>query len=144
MTAPRRNTAQRARDLEFVSELYLHGRTQHQIAEAVNAARPYNITQQTISNDLARLRERWQERAARNIGEVVAEELRKIDALERTYLEAWQRSVQQQIGDPRFLQGVQWCINKRCELLGANAPERINIGFDGVQSLIINGIEIKF
>ena len=26
------------------------------------------------------------------------------------------------IGDHRFLEGVQWCINKRCELLGLDAP----------------------
>jgi len=27
-----------------------------------------------------------------------------------------------QTGDPRFLTGVQWCINKRCEILGLDAP----------------------
>jgi len=26
------------------------------------------------------------------------------------------------IGDHRFLEGVQWCISKRCELLGLDAP----------------------
>lgn len=27
------------------------------------------------------------------------------------------------VGDPQFLKGVQWCIEKRCELLGLDAPE---------------------
>lgn len=27
------------------------------------------------------------------------------------------------VGDPKFLRGVQWCIEKRCELLGLDAPE---------------------
>lgn len=27
-----------------------------------------------------------------------------------------------QAGDPRFLQGVQWCIDKRCKILGIDAP----------------------
>jgi len=31
------------------------------------------------------------------------------------------------LGDPRYLQGIQWCINKRCEIFGLNAPEKLNI-----------------
>ena len=27
------------------------------------------------------------------------------------------------VGDPRFLMGIQWCINKRCELMGLDAPK---------------------
>lgn len=27
-------------------------------------------------------------------------------------------------GNPQFLRGIQWCINKRCELLGLDAPDR--------------------
>jgi hypothetical protein len=38
-------------------------------------------------------------------------------------LKAWQRQ-DGQIGDPRFLAGVQWCINKRCEILGLDAPAK--------------------
>ena len=29
-----------------------------------------------------------------------------------------------QAGDPRFLQGVQWCIERRCKILGVDAPEK--------------------
>jgi hypothetical protein len=28
-------------------------------------------------------------------------------------------------GEPRFLQGVMTCINKRCDILGLNAPMKI-------------------
>ena len=28
-------------------------------------------------------------------------------------------------GDPRFLQGVQWCIQKRIQILGLDAPQRM-------------------
>lgn len=33
------------------------------------------------------------------------------------------------LGDPRFLAGVQWCIQRRCEILGIDAPKKI--GGDG-------------
>lgn len=30
-------------------------------------------------------------------------------------------------GDPRYLEGVRWCIAKRCEILGLNAPTEIDL-----------------
>ena len=30
-----------------------------------------------------------------------------------------------QVGDARYLAGVQWCITKRCEILGINAPVKL-------------------
>jgi len=30
-----------------------------------------------------------------------------------------------QSGNPAFLRGIEWCINKRCELLGLDAPKKI-------------------
>lgn len=33
--------------------------------------------------------------------------------------------VEQRLGDPRYLDGIQKCIQKRCELLGLDAPLRI-------------------
>jgi hypothetical protein len=29
-----------------------------------------------------------------------------------------------QAGDPRFLAGIQWCIERRCKILGLDAPEK--------------------
>lgn len=29
------------------------------------------------------------------------------------------------VGDPRFLSGIQWCIQKRVELLGLDAPQKM-------------------
>jgi hypothetical protein len=89
-----------------------------------------------------------------DFNEARAQELAKIDNLELTYWQAWQRSTENkevestkviesgkgedrkperleaatrsegQAGDPRFLQGVQWCIERRCKLLGLDEPER--------------------
>ena len=30
-------------------------------------------------------------------------------------------------GDPRFLAGVQWCIDRRCKILGLDAPQDVNL-----------------
>ena len=30
-----------------------------------------------------------------------------------------------QAGDPRFLERMSWCIDKRCEILGLNAPKKV-------------------
>jgi hypothetical protein len=66
--------------------------------------------------------------------------------LESTYWEAWERSKENaetsvirdtpqgrfheersvgQSGNPAFLEGVLKCVNKRCELLGLDAPKKI-------------------
>ena len=31
---------------------------------------------------------------------------------------------EEQIGDPRFLDGIMKCISKRCEILGLDAPKK--------------------
>jgi hypothetical protein len=33
-------------------------------------------------------------------------------------------------GEVKFLNGIQWCINKRCEILGLNAPLKSEMTFD--------------
>lgn len=135
-----------------VSLLYLQGKSQLEIAGKLN------ITQQQVSHDLKKLREVWQHEMASNIDEAKARELAKIDNLEREYWTAWEKSkkdYEQKIvkasgsakkankvertekemivmGDPRFLQGVQWCIERRCKIIGIDAPERKELtGKDG-------------
>lgn len=40
-----------------------------------------------------------------------------------------ERSVKRErsVGNPAFLSGVQWCISKRCEIFGFDAPKKIEI-----------------
>lgn len=33
-----------------------------------------------------------------------------------------------QSGNPAFLRGIEWCINKRCEIIGINAPTKLEHG----------------
>lgn len=178
-----RNAKQRAFHLQEVARLYLQEkRSQGEIAEALG------VTQQQVSYDLKTLQRQWRESSTRAISEAQAEEIARIDALERTYWEAWAQSRipiettyteqlrepgtakdrktdkdaktadqeadttanhdktgkqlpendadqmgklvksrawmrrQGSYGDPRFLEGVRWCISKRAEILGLNGP----------------------
>lgn len=142
-----------------VADAYLRGRTQAEIAVELG------VNQATVSRDLQALREEWKRSALIDIDEAKARELAKIDAMEIEAWQAWERSqldaeveltkmqgtdpekpgklekqrrIEGQVGDPRFLQIVQWCINKRCEILGINAPVRQEItGRDGAPQKVI-------
>ena len=97
----------------------------------------------------------WQMSAIANLDQRKRIELAKIDNLEREYWQSWLTSggsagvtktvetitsdgsekakeggksstkIWEETGDVRYLSGVQWCINKRCEILGINAPRKI-------------------
>lgn len=41
------------------------------------------------------------------------------------------KRVEGQSGNPSFLAGIQWCINKRCEILGLNAPKNVDLTSGG-------------
>lgn len=135
-----RTREQRLNHQAQIAELYLQGRYQAEIAREIG------ISQQQVSYDLAILRRQWVERAAGATDTWFAEELARIDKLERTYWQAWERSTagretratsqrgdtrsaqirtEDAFGDPRFLSGVQWCIDRRCKLLRLDPPARI-------------------
>lgn len=133
-----------------VTELYLQGWTQVKIAEEVG------VTQGMVSKDLAAIREEWLQASIENIDEAKARELARIDNLEREYWEAWYRSCEDaetvvkkavetdkgqrkeatqtakgQAGDPRFLAGIQWCIQQRCKILGIEAAAKLDLTSKG-------------
>jgi hypothetical protein len=136
-----------------IAAAYLRGSTQAEIA--VNL----ECDQATVSRDLKALRGEWMKSALIDINEAKARELAKVDALEVEYWTAWKRSQEDaeseitkmqgsdpakpgrlekqskregQSGNPAFLAGVQWCINKRCEIIGVDAPKKSEMtGKDG-------------
>ena len=136
-----RDRAQLTRDRRRIADLYLQGKLQAEIAGKLG------IDQSTVSRDLKALHREWQQSALVDIDKAKGQELARIDRLEREYWTAWQRSCEDaetvrqegtkaegpskiiktakgQAGDPRFLQGVQWCIERRCKILGIDAPEK--------------------
>jgi hypothetical protein len=137
---PRRNKTQREADLVETARLYCQGVPQSEIAAQVG------VDQTQISQDLKVIRARWQERFCIEINEHKSAELANIDHLERTYWTAWEKSCgnkttkqarmngetvgsktlreENRDGNPAFLQGVMTCIEKRCRLMGLDAPEK--------------------
>jgi len=146
-TRPPRNASERERDLKIEAEMYLKGKSQQEIAVKLN------LSPATVSRDLKSLHEQWRE--ARTIDMTTAKnaELARLDVLEASYWTAWENSLKtahaqteaisgpgstvslnskrQQFGDPRFLNGVMACIQKRCEILGLNAPKQMDLRNNG-------------
>lgn len=143
MASPKRTSTEREHDLEKIAALYLRGKRQSDIAADLGLA------QQQISYDLKEIQKRWRESSMVSINEVKHRELSRIDELERTYWDAWQRSVgeviktttsksdkdggrasivkEQRVGDSAFLAGVLSCIEQRCKIFGIYEATKIAI-----------------
>lgn len=153
MAANKRTKFQIDRDRAEIARLYLQRHTQHEIAAIISGdkSRGYTLTQQMISRELGIIRKFWLQSALMNFDEAKSEELARIDELERECWNAWRKSqgkkketmvkgvelamgeigrkdvsvkTWEEVGEAAFLAGVQWCINKRCEILGLDAPKK--------------------
>lgn len=131
-----------AKRRQEVSEKYLRGATIQQIADE------YGVDKAQISRDLKYIREQWLEASINHIDQKKAIELAKLDHLEMTYWDGWERSVKNakvvtneqtpvgkrkttqtktMSGNPAFLDGVLKCIDKRCQILGIEATKKITL-----------------
>lgn len=135
-----RSPDQKEHDLELTARMYLQGATQAAIAKHLG------VTQQTVSNDLKEIRARWRESSIRDFDAIKEQELAKIDLVESQYWEQWEQSkktkittrnedgmtekgsilkevtiAEEKCGDPRYLDGVMKCIERRCALLGLDS-----------------------
>ena len=160
MAAPKRTPTQIIENRAEIARRYLRGETQAAIGRALG------MTQQMVSYDLAAIEAAWQKSALYDMDKAKARELARIDHLERTYWEAWEESRQDkevatqkqvgsgeaqrreatlrkegQSGNPAFLSGVERCIERRCKLLGLDAPEKsTNVNID-MASLTVDQLE---
>ena len=139
MARRKRTKEKRTSDMVKITAMYFQGATQYEIGKDLG------LTQQQISYDLKKLRELWLSQAMQNITEGKAKELAEIDHLEKVAWQAWTDSQGEHVittdksgedgdsfttrkedllGDAAFLRQIQWCINKRCEILGLDAVTR--------------------
>jgi predicted XRE-type DNA-binding protein len=154
MAARKRTPFQREEDLVQITRLYLQGRTQRDIAEVVG------VSQGQVNHDLKLIQQRWRESSIMDMNEAKQRELARMDILEREYWAAWEQSKnertrarqesdgksrdgkpnvvratmerEQRDGNPAFLAGVMSCIERRCKLLGLDAPAKAELtGKDG-------------
>jgi predicted transcriptional regulator len=149
-----RETTELAHRRQKVAEMYLRGDYQSAIAQALG------IDQAQVSRDLKAVRAMWLASTVRDFDAARAQELAKIDEVEREYWGAWERSKQDkevavqesdgkkdpdtgrpkikkatlrkegQSGNPAFLAGILTCIERRCAILGLDAPKRFVINWD--------------
>ena len=153
-----RDLAQIAKDRKRIGEMYLQGKLQADIGKELG------LNQSTISRDLKALHKDWLASALMDFNKAKSHELAKLDLLEVTYWEAWARSceiiestitekvgenlrarIQREpgIGDPRYLQGVQWCIERRCKIIGIDAPVKSDITSGGEKIALPEFVEVR-
>ena len=163
----RRDTAQIARDRKRIGDCYLKGWLQADIADELGisqatVSRDIKALQQAWldsalidfneakARELAKVdqleREYWQawERScedAETETQKAKGDVRKYEGNDGQFVQERPAEVTKtrkgQAGDPRFLAGIQWCINKRCDILGIDAPRRHELsGPDGGPLLI--------
>lgn len=150
---------QRAMIKNRISELYVDGLKQDEIAESIKI-KGVPIDQSTVSRFIKELEKDWFNAGVYNIDRAKREQLHKINVLELEYTQAWRKSKGlkrentkvertggvnggvdetrerkwREVGDPRYLQGIQWCIEQRCKILGLTAPteheERVTLVWD--------------
>jgi hypothetical protein len=148
-TGPRRNPTERVRDRQQIAEWYLTGKTQQWIADELSRKfypGQIPITRAQISIDLKAVIEYWRESALHDINDAKQVELEKLNKLEATYWEAWERSCankqtkaarkrgtdagntvqsvtdETRDGNPMFLAGVERVMDSRAKILGIYAP----------------------
>jgi len=92
MARPKRNRAQRERDLTFVADLYCQGLTHEKICSELNSQRDYKLSRSQITRDVQALLARWRESSLKSVNDLKVRELAKLDNLEGQYWAAWQKS----------------------------------------------------
>ena len=144
---PKRSRAQGIRDRTTVVRMWAQGKREWEIAEFLE------VSQQQVSADLRRGLALFQAQIDIDHKEACAKELARLDALEAEYWRAWFNSLtgrkaeetlqdnldpdkpkltirlrkETREGNADFLKGVGWCIDRRCKLLGLDAPSKIDI-----------------
>lgn len=159
MASNKRTPTERENDLQRIAALYLKGKRQSDIAAELG------VTQPQVSYDLKEIHKRWRESSLVDINEAKHRELARIDELERTYWEAWARSCEektktrtkktlggnateasiekdQMLGNPAFLAGVQWCIERRCKIFGIDAPIKSDVTSNGEKITAISIVKM--
>lgn len=74
-----------------------------------------------------------------SVDEVILRELNQIDKLGKTYSKAWENSLSKSNGDPRFLAGIQWCIEQRLKIFGGYAAVKHEVDSSDKQAPDLSG-----
>lgn len=148
MASPKRSPSQIARDRATIAELYLRGWQQVRISEHLTEQSEEGIAYSLdmIRRDLREIRAQWRKSALIDFDAVKQEQLAKLDMMEVQTWDQWLRSCEDyqkhttgkgtqgpidktetggQTGDPRYMNVLLSIIERRCKLLGLDAPQKV-------------------
>lgn len=131
--------------------LYLKGYSQQEVTRRMkDETGGHSFSIATIHKYIHEAIDQWKANKAELVENYKAIELEKINRLEMTYWDAWEaskkavkskgerqmktddggkalkettKSERESQGDPRFLLGLQWCVEQRCKILGVEIPQ---------------------
>lgn len=142
-------------DRQIIMPLYFKGHTLRDIAARCTATTGRYVSHITVRADIKNMLKDFRRERNDMIEYNLTIELEKINVLELEYWQGWEKSKTDKwhksikrressgnksniyteqsktemvnMGDPRYLEGVQWCIATRCKLLGIEAPKRVDV-----------------
>ncbi len=149
----KRSSREREAHLPRIAELYLEGKTQGEIGAEIG------VHQSTVCRELAGIRQRWVESSLVNFDEAKRRELAVVDRVEAAAWEGWRESqkpketsktsgkrggpvetaekeVVERAGNPRFLDVILKCVERRCAILGLNVERHELVGAVAHEHLI--------
>lgn len=92
MATTKRTEFQILRDKAFISDKLLKGSGPTAISLALNKRRPYNLSESQMRYDIKKIRAEWVKQYLQNYDQLRAQELARINKLEKESWKAWSRS----------------------------------------------------
>lgn len=139
-----------------VHELYLKGHSLRYIA------RQLNVVVSTVFHDVNAIREEWRSQRVQKLDDEINHQLAKYDLIETQAWIGWERSLRESVekvaeagetkdgpyqkrrrkrvlqsGDPRFLKIIDDVLASRRQLLGLNAPSKVEM------TSVIKSVEVE-
>ena len=113
---------------QIVAEIYRDGFRSQNMIVAELAKRGIDVSRPVVVGDLKAIRARWREECKQDFIDAVNEEVQKVDDIERKARKSFDESVLADgVGDPRFLETVLKCVDRRSKLRGLDAPIQIDL-----------------
>jgi len=148
VASPKRTPKQIAADRADIADMYLRGWQQVRIAEHLTKVSEHGITYslEMVKRDLKEVRAQWRRSALIDFDAAKQEQLAKLDLMECQVCDQWLRSCEDykkhtegstpkgpidktetggQTGDPRYMNVLLSIIERRCKLLGLDAPTKV-------------------
>jgi len=110
------------------------------------------LTRRTVQAELVAIRGDWKGRTQIDFESAIAQQLDRVDLVEKYAFEGWERSLTRKAvetkqavrtvngqvdratlraetgnGDPAFLARMSWCIEQRCRILGLEKPREVTV-----------------